>query len=358
MTNSNDYRIVKNVSDIRDRLSYIDKVDLSKLDLRDYSTLFTGKTNFNDKKSILGWTDNVIWPYKEKMPEGFNPQELLENGKYPTEMKELHKKGINGKGVNIAIVDGQKLNSHSEYDKNIKYYEVLAETSDVYHGSLVAGCAVGKNTGTAPEAGLYYFSAKITKNIDDKMVITRENANKAIKKILDINKQLSENDKIRFISCSFGSRSDLFYEEAQELFRECENSGIMVLGASYIERHFQSIGKNEEQIKDRLFDNKTSIPTDGKTTPFYNGGYLYHRLGGASSTFPYIAGVFACALQNNINFILLPRWQDKMFQIMHETALTNENGCKIINPKGIVDNVTELTNQLNIQLQNRRNFTR
>ena len=73
MKNFNDYRIVKNVSDIRDRLSYIDKVDLSKLDLRDHSALFTGKTNFNDKKSILGWTDNVIWPYKEKMPEGFNP---------------------------------------------------------------------------------------------------------------------------------------------------------------------------------------------------------------------------------------------------------------------------------------------
>ena len=57
-------------------------------------------------------------------------------------------------------------------------------------------------------------------------------------------------------------------------------------------------------------------------------------------------------------FLNLCREITKMFQIMRETALTNENGCKIINPTGIVDKVTELTNQVNIQLQNKRSLIR
>ncbi|MDR2098686.1 MAG: hypothetical protein LBO78_01515, partial [Rickettsiales bacterium] len=61
-------------------------------------------------------------------------------------------------------------------------------------------------------------------------------------------------------------------------------------------------------------------PTDGKTTPFYKGGYVYERLGGSSSTFPYLAGVFALALQANPDFAKQKGWQSRLMGIAADTA--------------------------------------
>ena len=82
----------------------LDEADLSSLDLRDCEDLFLGKTGF-DENGVKQWTDRVIWPETSKMPEGFDPQELLEASKMPKNVAGLHAKGITGKGVKIAIID-------------------------------------------------------------------------------------------------------------------------------------------------------------------------------------------------------------------------------------------------------------
>ena len=104
---------------------------------------------------------------------------------------------------------------------------------------------------------------------------------------------------------------------------------------------------------DRRYKNKTNfvgIPTDGKTTPYYLGGYKYSRLGGNSSAIPYIAGIFALALQNNQTFCLQLDWQTKLMNILVDTAIETKQNGKIINPEGIVQKVSEITNELNLSL--------
>ena len=86
---------------------------------------------------------------------------------------------------------------------------------------------------------------------------------------------------------SSGTPDDAFAKEREELFDEAEQNGIMVLGGFY--KH--TMRNNSFDIRYGFVGRGLGIPTDGKTNPYFDGGYAYERLGGASSTFPYLAGV-------------------------------------------------------------------
>ena len=85
------YKVIKEISDLQET-EQLDRVDLSSLDLRDCGELFSGKTAFGDK-GVRQWTDRVVWPEASKMPEGFDPQRLLEESKKPEGVAGLHAKG-------------------------------------------------------------------------------------------------------------------------------------------------------------------------------------------------------------------------------------------------------------------------
>lgn len=332
-------------------------VDLSELDLSDHHDMLVGELDDNymptseaiKNKIILNWTDDVIWPQPDKMPNGFDPKQILEAAKYPVEMHNVHSMGKTGAGIGIAIIDQRLYRDHPEYADQIKHYEhidshIPANGTD-YHGSLVAGCAVGKTTGTAPDANLYYFSAsasEITK--DGKRTLSRKYKINALKRILEINKTLPETNKIRFISCSWGTKDDLYEPECRQIFEECERNGIMIIGGAYKPTATTPIDKRYPSLDPA----KVGIPTNGKTTPFWQGGYYYTRLGGSSSTFPYLAGVFACALQGNTIFCTRQNWQDELIEIMKQTATEHPMGGKIINPTGIVERVSQIARTMEI----------
>ena len=332
-------------------------VDLSELDLRGYESMFVGQLNEYtstkeavEKHIILSWTDDVIWPAPDKLPKGFNPQKILEKAKHPNEMDTVHNMGAMGKNIGIAIIDQRLYAGHPEYADRIKLNETVGglwkQNGIDYHPSLVCGCAVGKTTGTAPEADLYFFAADIHEKTETgKIELSRKYPIIALKHILELNKTLPENKKIRFISCSWGSTTDLHEQECRKLFDECEQNGIMILGGAYKHNNFGSCNKSYP-----IRTTKIGIPTDGKTTPFWHGGYYYTRQGGSSSTFPYVAGVFACACQDNQIFFTRPNWQNELAQILQDTAIESKNGGKMINPTGIRERVTQIAREMEMNL--------
>lgn len=337
-----------------------DNIDLSDIDLP-YTEYMSGDI-LNSQTIIESWTTNVKWPSKMS----FDPKQILQESKRPSEMTLVHKQAT-GKDIGIAIIDATLNLDHPEYSDNIKYYEKVGfwpqqHKEPDYHSSLVVGCACGKTTGTAPNADLYYIAAnnwplqtgnsfaKATEKTFKEPLTQghRYNYIIAIKRILEINKRLPENKKIRFLSCSWGSGNDQLRKECDELFAECEKNGIMVLGGFY-----NLISSNTTRQFDKRFPNttgKTGIPTDGKTTPYYKGGYIYKRSGGASSTFPYIAGVFACACQDNQIFFTRTNWQTELYDILNDTAITAPNGGKMINPMGIRERVSEIAREMEMKL--------
>ena len=311
-----------------------------------------------DISQIREWTDTVKWP--KSILEKIDPNKILEEAKHPTEMDDLHKRGLTGKNINIAIIDQNLYLEHPEYKDRIKHYEKVGQWPAGnpldYHGSLVVGCAVGKTTGSAPDANIYYVAANqwvpngkfAIKNLQSGHRLFN---NMAIRRVLEINKTLPDKDKIRFLSCSWGKPDDQFKEESDKLFDECKKNGIMVLGGDYTKTESRPCNKFgistkmnidvTEKVKDRV-----GIPTDCKTTPYFEGGYVYVVNGGPSSTYPYLAGVFACALQNNQLFFTRQNWQDDLLEIMKETATNAPNGSKMINPSGIEQRVSELTREM------------
>lgn len=353
----------------RSNFRKIHDIDLSDVTIS--PEIMTGPASFEDTGIIVSWTDNMIWP--TDIIDKINPQQILEDSKHPTEMKDVHSLGKTGKNISIAIIDQRLNREHPEYADRIKHYEPVGTwpgndtaTPD-YHGSLVTGCAVGKNTGTAPDADIYYFAANnwVIKNpflkaievLKRKEIHHRKNFNMAIRRVLEINKTLPENKKIRFLSCSWGGPDDIYAKESEQLFAECEKNGIMVLGGFYKNKSCYPRDKRFSIDETKpWFKNQIGIPTDGKTTPYFQGGYMYNRLGGTSSTIPYLAGVFACALQDNTIFFTRPNWQNELIEIMKQTATKHPLGGRIINPSGIESRVSEIARTMEQNLIKQQNM--
>lgn len=78
--------------------SYTDYVnyDLSYRDLR--SSL--------EELLLVNFSSRTKWPEQEYLPNGFDPELVLEFGKNPgLGIRELHQEGITGQGVGIALID-------------------------------------------------------------------------------------------------------------------------------------------------------------------------------------------------------------------------------------------------------------
>jgi hypothetical protein len=193
-----------------------------------------GKLDFDilENYGEISFNTKTIWP--ESVPVDYHPSEILEFNKNPgLGIRELHAQGIDGSGVGVAIIDNALLLEHREYKGKLMYYERIhykGSTAQM-HGPAVASVAVGEMVGVAPGAKLYYIASTDGHFLNDNSFepdfsILAD----CIKRILEINEQLSQEDKIRVISISQGYMPDLKgYEELREAMRLAQEQGILVL---------------------------------------------------------------------------------------------------------------------------------
>ena len=337
----------------------LDYVDLSDLDLSNFGDFFTSHpTGPFSHTGAHGWTENVIWPTPDKMPKGFNPQKYIDSHKHPKEIEISNE--ITGRGINIAIIDGVFNPNHPEYRDNIKYFQQplikMKSDSTHYHGSMVVGCAVGKTTGTAPDASVYYFT-RAKNNDEAPMEIIA-----VLKSVLEFNKKQSKQNKINILSCSWNPArfaiNNKEYTEIMNLFNEIEAQNIkIILCGDNSNEYKSSFSVSKRDFVPTSLDTHSTeynetikIPTNEKTVPYNTGGYLYQKIGGDSSSAPYLAGVYACALQDNTIFITRPNWQQELDTIMKETATKSKNGALIINPINIRKRVFEIAHEMKMNL--------
>ena len=331
--------------------------------------------NLSDRLDDLLYTtydSKTIWP--EKLPEGFNPEEIMEIYKNPgLGMRELHKQGITGKGVGIAIIDQTLLVDHVEYKDRIKLYEEnenAGKHDAQMHGPAVASIAVGKTVGVAPEADLYYIAGDFGTFRGDSFEDDFSLLAKNIERILEVNKELPEADKIRVISISKGwSKGEKGYEEITEAVNKAKEEGIFVISTSLEETYgysFHGLGKYpmsdadalesykpgswweeyaEMTFKDKFFGEGPFLlaPMDFRCTAAPNGvnDYVVYSSGGWSWTVPYIAGVYSLACQVNPDITYDEFWEIALEtgkEIMLKTKGGQEYAMeKIINPAGIIE---------------------
>ncbi|EQB88055.1 hypothetical protein J2Z44_002517 [Clostridium punense] len=298
--------------------------DLSELDINDRS-----------KDLFHAYFDTTTkWPTKDKMPKDYNPKEILNMGKDPgLDIKKLHKQGITGKNIGIAILDSPLKNKHEDYQDRIKHYEELynPRTDNLMHGPAVTSIAAGKTVGVAPKADIYYFA--INNTYLDKAGNSRmdfEKVANAIDKVINLNNELPDNKKIKVISMSMGcSQEDKGYKEFLEAVDKASKEGIFVISTSLSRTHgfkFSGLGRfpvdnpNETSSyvagkfwEGSVFSKNTPeqflewdtgyvhFPMDSRTVagPNYNDEYTFHRYGAFSWVVPYISGLYVLAYDAN-----------------------------------------------------------
>lgn len=304
------------------------QVDLRSGDLSDL--------NVADRIKDLMYSDfdsKTKWP--KSLPKEFNPKLIMDYGKDPgLNVKKLHQKGITGKGVNLAVIDQMLLTDHEEYKDRLKFYEEIHAQEDggaSMHGTAISSIAVGKSVGVAPEADLYYV-AEFYANTTLVSAITMKYSwdfsylAKSVNRILDINKTLPKDKKIRVISISIGWEPDQKgFGEIDESVKRAKNDGVLVVSSSldrYYNVNLRGLGReplsdpnnlksynigmwwqstlyNNPKSFEENINNTIIVPMDSRcvASPTGNSDYVFYRTGGLSWSIPYIAGLYALACQ-------------------------------------------------------------
>ena len=289
--------------------------DLSALDLRSAAR----------EATCLSFDDRSVWPPVDRLPTGFNPQAILETNANPgLGVRQLHAQGITGRGVGVAIIDLFLLVDHQEYGRQLRWYEelpglrsFLAPTFQVpahMHGAGVASLAVGKAVGVAPDADLYFIGM----DEDPRGLFLQPHFfAQCIRRIVQINRALPADRKIRALSISMGWGPEcLGYADVTAAVDAAARDGIAFF-AIFIDGGFEGLGRPPESDPDRFesygpaarwaaefYDGRLHadhvwVPIEARTTasPTGPGEYVFYRWGGSSWIVPYLAGAYALAAQ-------------------------------------------------------------
>ena len=351
--------------------------DSHSVDLRACDVSALDLTNEMENLKYASFDSKTKWPSADKMPTGFDPEKIMENGKNPgLGIRALHEQGITGKGVGIAIIDQPLLVNHVEYKNNLKLYEEI-DVEDAYdkvedeHGPAVASLAVGKTCGVAKDADLYFIGRASRRNDD----ILCTSHCKAIDRILEINEKLPADRKIRVISISrgFGSGNKDF-DKLDAKVKEAEEKGVFVVTVGNVPGIYKNLDfmgldrRNLSKVDDptnytnavwfaedykedeNFFSSATLlVPMGNRTFASYQGSslYQYDSMGGMSWATPYFAACYALACQvypqitPNQFFELAIKTGDILNDMPENTRKDKEN-ARIINMAKLIEELKKL----------------
>ncbi len=305
--------------------------DLSRFDLADHASDL-GNAVFDTE---------TIWP--AALPFGFDPAKALEFNRNPgLGIRDVHARGITGRGVAVSVIDAPLLLDHAEYAGRIRFYgEVNARNAMAnFHGTLVTSILAGRSCGVAPDAEIYYVGSQNTdaSSVDGSMTPNAGHYAKAIELLLEVNARLHREQRIRVISISTGwGPKNPGYKAMNDAVRRAADAEIFVVSSNVFEAFepgfwfwgldrastdspddpgsyqvlswkdwiYQVAGRDnfDKFYRKRLRgvgSPEFLVFPEGSKTVANPGGpneYGFYRMGGWSSICPYIAGLYALACQ-------------------------------------------------------------
>lgn len=305
---------------------------LAKLDLRESRKLL----------EAMPFDSRTLWPDSGRLPNGFDPRALLEEGKIPgLGVRTLHAQGIDGRGVGIAVIDQPLLKDHVEYaDRIVRYQAVDVQGfPPQMHGPAVASIAAGKTCGVAPAASLYYFAVPMWKR-DNKPYCD------VIDTIVSLNERADTTERIRVVSISTGMfPQQANFDRWKEALKKAERHGILVVTCSQdrvaVGMLARIDGKDPDDpssyagAKYGVRPGAVLVPASNRTTASHEGRdvYTFWREAGMSWATPYLAGVAVLAYQ--VNPAIEP---DTIIELWQRTAVQTDVGS-VVNPVGFIEAV-------------------
>ena len=292
--------VLRNEDDLKkfDPFWGLANVSLTNLDLRGHLQLL----------ETMPFDSRTKWPGHDKLPGGFDPLHLLEDGKNPgLGIRALHKQGIDGRGVGIAIIDQPLLKDHIEYVDRVVKYEVIdvEGVPPQMHGPAVCSIAVGKTCGVAPGASLYYFAIPMWKP-DNKPYCD------VIDKLIKLNEDPNATERVRVVSISTGMfRQQDNFNRWREALKKAEQNGILVVTCAQESIRHGMLARIDDKDPDNPASYQSGIygvqsgavlvPANNRTTAGHTGRdvYTFWREAGMSWATPYVAGLAVLAYQVN-----------------------------------------------------------
>ena len=300
------------------------------------------------------------WPDEGKLPEYFNPSDWLEKGKNPgLNINKLHRDGITGKGISVAIFDKPINKNHKEIKDKIVYIPVDSRYTKEFqknrihfHGIGCASILCGETTGVAPDVKLYYFAVADDANNSYNYCL-------ALEKLFIINDTLPENRKIKIVSISDNTQSKNWsseigdtYNRWKELEQEAKKRNISIIYSSLESAHKYFAGGGCPPFKNKeLPDNydystwvkskrKIILPADFRTTADNetDSTFTYHGEGGFSWAIPYLAGLAALSLQINPDLEI-----EEIYKYLDESKYIKADGKYIVNPAKFIELIKKTT---------------
>ena len=326
--------------------------DVDKYDLSQYPA------------DMFSYTSLTKWG---KIPKGFNPKRVLEDGKNAgLQIRELHKKGIDGSTMTMAIIDAP-LMAHPEYQDNVVHYEAFGYGEDPYasmHASAVSSIAIGQTCGVAPKAKLYFFAANsFEKYRHDGMYTSKDKQTyqhhiEALQRILEINKHLPAKRKISIVSVSWDltePKSD-DYSQIKAVLDACKKAGIFV-NHTGIERQGllehgldRDIQKSPDDalaykkacfLSDKYTKDTLCFPMCHRTVASHirPDEYIHESAGGWSWIKPYESALFLLAKQVNPNITFEEFWAKGLVTGCYNKKI----GATVVQP---IQLITELQKEM------------
>jgi hypothetical protein len=331
--------VLRNEEDLKRIGSFwgLANVSLTNLNLRNHLQLLES-TPFDSRTK---------WPAPDKLPDGFNPDQLLENGKNPgLGIRMLHKQGVDGQGVGIAIIDQPLLKEHIEFADRIVHYEGIdVEGVPVQmHGPPVCSIAVGKTCGVSSGASLYYFAVPMWK--DDNQPYCD-----VIDKIIGLNENRSVPEQIRVVSISTGMfPQQANFDRWKEALKKAEQNGILVVTCAQDSIQHGMLARIDGKDPDNpdsyrsgngVHPGAVLVPASNRTTAGHTGRdvYTFWREVGMSWATPYLAGLAVLAYQ------VVPEIEPKtIVTLLHKTAIQTSVGA-VVQPVDFINAVRDTRNK-------------
>lgn len=343
---------LKKFDDVR---YFLDSRHANKLDISNWN--LAAQENIDEVLPMVRFNEDTKWPSGDNMPKGFNPKKVLEKAKNPgLGIKNLHKKGIDGEGVSIGVIDQPIYTTHPEYADRIIEYKEFGE-SDIKGSSLGAGTMsilAGKDCGVAPKSSIYY-AAVAAEKLDVYFY------SEAVKWFIELNNGLKDSEKIRIIVVSVRlDGDDSPYTENnglwEEALKKAKEAGIIVYdcstrnqyGACYLDSSDVNNVKKArpgypaDETKDSS-SKKVLLPISPRTVAEeYEEGLCKYQYVPSSAivwTPPYAAGLAALAIQAGDYRDLS---EEEIFNTMYETSYVRKDGLKeyhIVQPSKFIETI-------------------
>jgi hypothetical protein len=332
----------------------------NRYDLRGYNASDMDFTKIELENFIFD--SQTIWP--EKLPAKFDVETIVKYGKQPgLGIDYLHKENITGKGVNVGIIDGRLLVDHEEFKDNIVVYEEIFDMDSPahYHGTPITSILCGENVGVAPEANIYYIAYLEEDTNYEEGYVHLANA---IERMVEINKALPEDNKIKVLSISSGWDPESKNAEAiYNAIEKAEAGNIFVVTARLYETHklfFNGVNRepmsDPEKIEsyylkyyvegDGTAEDILLTPMDARwlASPTGKDEYVMYSNGAWSMVIPYISGLYTLACEVDPDMTPEKFWDmaistgDSLDEDKRDDA-SKEKNMKIVNPVKLISEV-------------------